>query len=369
LKILCANPSKQFLSYQDDIEAAVVRVLRGSQYVLGEEVSSLESEFAEFIGTEHAIGVANGTDALELALRALNIGPGDEVITVSHTAVATVAAIHAVGAVPVLADIKLNTYTIDSDQLKTLVSPKTKALIAVHIYGHPADLDAVEGFCKAHKIHLIEDASQAHGAYWKGQKIGTFGVINCFSCYPTKNLGAIGDAGLITTNSQELNTKIRMLREYGWKDRYISQIPGRNSRLDELQAAILRIKLRHLSADNSKREAIALRYSNGIKNSLVSLPFIDGHAKPAYHLYVLRALNRDALLEHLRANNVYPGIHYPVPIHLQPAYKNNIRIASSMNVTESVASQVISLPIYPELDFDSVDFVIELINSLSFHGN
>lgn len=246
---LCANPAAQFHSYQDEIEAAVLKVLRSNRYILGEEVEALEGGFADYIGAHSAIGVANGTDALEIAIRALDIGPGDEVITVSHTAVATVAAIEAAGAIPVLVDVDPIFYTLNPAQLQEVLTPKTRAVIAIHLYGQAADLDTIGKFCSENDLSLIEDASQAHGAKWKGKRLGSIGRIGCFSCYPTKNLGAIGDAGLVTTNDEKLAHKVRMLREYGWRERYVSDLVGRNSRLDELQAAILRIKLRHLDAD------------------------------------------------------------------------------------------------------------------------
>ena len=243
--ILCSNPSEQFKSYQSEIELAVSTVMRSKNYILGEQVSLLEGEFAEYIGTSSAIGVANGTDAIEIALRSLNIGYGDEVITVSHTAVATVAAIEASGAKAVLVDIDPNFYTLNPNQLEMVLTKRTKAVIAVHLYGNAVDLDSVLSFCKANKIFLIEDVSQAHGAKYKGKRLGSIGDIGCFSCYPTKNLGAIGDAGLVTTNNLDLAEKVRMIREYGWQNR-TSILQGRNSRLDEIQAAILRIKLKYL---------------------------------------------------------------------------------------------------------------------------
>jgi dTDP-4-amino-4,6-dideoxygalactose transaminase len=347
--ILCANPNAQLHRYQDEIEAAVLKVLRSNRYILGEEVEALEGEFADYIGVHSAIGVANGTDALELALRALDIGQGDEVITVSHTAVATVAAIEAAGAIPVLVDVDPDFFTLNPDQLQEVLTSKTRAVIAVHIYGQAADLDTISNFCSENDLSLIEDASQAHGAKWKGKRLGSIGRIGCFSCYPTKNLGAIGDAGLVTTNDQKIAHKIHMLREYGWRERYISDLVGRNSRLDELQAAILRIKLRHLDADNGKRQHLAAQYTKLLAGQSILLPAIREHAEYVFHLYVVRTSNRQNLMDHLKAHDIYAGVHYPMPVHLQPAYKDRIRTASSMRVTESLAQEVLSLPIYPEL--------------------
>jgi dTDP-4-amino-4,6-dideoxygalactose transaminase len=359
--IICANPLAQYQSYREEIDAAVLRVLGSNRYILGPEVEALEQEFADFIGTTSAVGVANGTDALELALRALDIGAGDEVITVSHTAVATVAAIEAAGAIPVLVDVDPDFYTLDPSQLAEVLSSRTRAVIAVHLYGQPADLDAIGKFCKQHRLALIEDVSQAHGAKWKGKRLGSIGDIACFSCYPTKNLGAIGDAGLITTNDTKLAHKVRMLREYGWEQRYISDLPGRNSRLDELQATILRIKLRHLDADNGKRRALAQRYSSALKGKAIRVPKVREGVEPVFHLYVVRVSNRKKLLDDLKTQDIHPGIHYPVPIHLQAAYKGRIRTAASMQTTETLAGDVLSLPLYPELDPQDVDQVINAL--------
>jgi len=360
--IICANPSAQFQSYQSEIEAAVLNVLRSNRYILGTEVEVLEREFAEYIGVDYAIGVANGTDALELALRALGIGSGDEVITVSHTAVATVAAIEAAGAIPVLVDVDEKFYTLNPDQLSKVCTQKTRAVIAVHIYGQSADLDAIGDFCKKNGLALIEDVAQAHGATWKGKRLGSIGDIGCFSCYPTKNLGAIGDAGLVTTSNKELARKIRMLREYGWQERYISDIPGRNSRLDELQAAILRVKLRYLDDDNKKRRVIAAQYANFLGDQSIQIPEIRENAEHVFHLYVIRTKQRQNLVDHLKSHEIHCGIHYPQPIHLQPAYKGRIRTADSMQVTESLSQEVLSLPIYPELDAQKIRKVTETIS-------
>jgi len=359
--IICANPAAQFHSYQAEIEAAVLRVLRSNRYILGTEVEALEQEFAAYIGTSHAIGVANGTDALELALRALDIGTGDEVITVSHTAVATVAAIEAAGAVPVLVDVDPDFYTLDPAQLAEVLTPHTRAVIAVHLYGQPADLDAIDAFCQKNNLVLIEDVSQAHGAKWKGRRLGSIGRIACFSCYPTKNLGAIGDAGLVTTSDEKLAQKVRMLREYGWRERYVSDLIGRNSRLDELQAAILRIKLRYLDADNGRRQQLAAYYTKLLDGQLLHLPAIREHAEHVYHLYVVRTGNRQSLMGHLKAHDIHAGIHYPMPVHLQPAYKGRIRTARSMEMTERFANVVLSLPMYPELSLEMAGQVVAAV--------
>lgn len=361
--IFCANPAAQFYSYQDEIETAVLKVLRSNRYILGEEVEALEIEFADYIGAHSAIGVANGTDALEIAIRALDIRPGDEVITVSHTAVATVAAIEAAGATPVLVDVDPSFYTLNPAQLQEVLTSKTKAVIAVHLYGQAADLDTIGQFCTENELFLIEDVSQAHGAKWKGKRLGSIGHIACFSCYPTKNLGAIGDAGLITTNDAKIGSKVRMLREYGWQHRYISDLVGRNSRLDELQAAILRIKLRHLDADNSKRQQLAAQYSKLLAGQVLQLPATRENTEQVFHLYVIRTGKRHELIDYLKTHDIQAGIHYPMPVHLQPVYKNRIRTAANMSVTERLAEEVLSLPMYPELLSANVARVIETVNS------
>jgi dTDP-4-amino-4,6-dideoxygalactose transaminase len=361
--ILCANPSAQFQAHQEEIEAAVLRVMRGNRYILGAEVEALEKEFAEYIGTSHAIGVGNGTDAIEIALRALEVGFGDEVITVSHTAVATVAAIEAVGAIPVLVDIDPDFYTLNPAQLPDVLSEKTKAVIAVHLYGQPAEIDVIQRFCQQHSLALIEDVSQAHGATWNGKKLGSIGDIACFSCYPTKNLGAIGDAGLITTNRSDLAEKAKGLRAYGWvKNHYISEFPGRNSRLDELQAAILRVKLRYLDSSNANRAKIAEHYRIELaKLSGLDLPEVRSGAQHVYHQFVVQSDLRNELQQFLQSHDVLAGIHYPEPVHLQPAYRERVRCHDDMGVTEKVKNKILSLPIYPELETKAQKEVSDLI--------
>ena len=358
--ILCANPSAQFQSYQTEIEEAVLAVMRGNRFVLGEEGTLLEKEFAEYIGTTSAIGVANGTDAIELALRALDIGLGDEVITVSHTAVATIAAIESTGAVAVLVDVEPRYYTINPNQLEAVFSDKTRAIIVVHLYGQSVDLNSVKDFCERKNIFLIEDASQAHGATYLGKRLGGIGDIACFSCYPTKNLGAIGDAGLITTNNINLATKVRALREYGWNNR-VSEYAGRNSRLDEIQAAVLRIKLKHLDSDNEKRRQLAKYYTAELTADRIKLPAIRSGNESVFHLFVIQVEERQKFLEYLLDNDIQAGVHYPIPVHLQPAYKARISVSSDLSITEGLADRIISLPIYPELSMQDAKKVINTI--------
>ncbi len=357
-----ANPNAQFTSYKRDIEESILKVVRGNNYVLGEEVKLLEDEFSQYIGSRFTIGVANGTDAIEISLRALGIGISDEVITVSHTAVASVAGIEASGAIPVLVDIEKDFYTLDIKKLAEVISEKTKAILLVHLYGHPANIFEIKEFCEKNNIYLIEDASQAHGASLDNEKVGSIGDIGCFSCYPTKNLGAIGDAGLITTNNSEIATKVKAIREYGWNGkRYISTICGRNSRIDEIQAAILRIKLKHLNKDNKRRVEIANIYSKYLKDTYISTPKKKDLAEHVFHLYVVRLDDRDALSNFLRKQNIITGIHYPLPIHLQPAYKNRLKTSHSMKTTEEISKQILSLPIYPEIKNTQIEFILENI--------
>ena len=358
--IYCANPKFQFLTYKNKIKNKINSVLDSGKYILGNELNLLEREFAEYIGTKYAIGVANGTDAIEISLRSLDIGYGDEVITVSHTAVATVAAIECTGAKAVLIDVEKEFFTLDFALLKKALTNKTKAIIPVHLYGHPANMDEIKKFSKLHNLYIIEDVSQAHGASFKNKKLGSIGDIGCFSCYPTKNLGALGDAGLVTTNNYKLYNKIKLLREYGWKIRNKSILPGRNSRLDEIQAAILRIKLRNLDRDNQKRIFISSLYSKALSKKF-TIPKERDYSKSVFHLYVIRVKNRKKIIRFLNSKNIFPGIHYPVPIHMQPAYKKKVRVIGNMTVTKLLSKDILSLPIYPELSTKSVKKIISLL--------
>jgi dTDP-4-amino-4,6-dideoxygalactose transaminase len=363
--ILCSNPKAQYLARKDAIDAAIRRVLDSGQYILGPEVRAFESEFAAYIGSRHCIGVSSGTAAIEVALRACGIGPGDEVITTAHTAVATVAAIELCGARPVFVDIEPDCFTLDAAKVETAISPATKAIVPVHLYGQAADIPALADIARRRGLRLIEDCAQAHGAELQGRKLGRFGDLGCFSCYPTKNLGAIGDGGIIVTDSDELARACRLLREYGWAERYVSHVEGNNSRLDEIQAAILRVKLPALDADNARRSEIAARYDELLSGSPYALPKQRAGARHVYHLYVVRSKRRDAALEHLRAAGVGALVHYPVPIHLQPAYAGRIRGAEALPETERAAREVLSLPIYPELGHDEVRTVVAAARSAS----
>jgi len=393
--ILCSNPNAQYLSYKNDIDAAISRVLDSGWYILGDEVKTFEEEFARYIGVSYGIGVGSGTEAIHLALASCGIGSGDEVITVSHTAVATVAAIELSGATPVLVDIDCDFYTIDTKKIVSAITSNTKAIIPVHIYGQPADMDPIIKIAERYNLRVIEDCAQAHGAiYYSGQmseirgqknkeshspintaspikkypcKVGSIGNIGCFSFYPTKNLGAIGDGGIVVTDDKELAEKARLLREYGWAERYVSHFAGWNTRLDEMQAAILRVKLKHLDEDNSKRVRIAELYSKKLEVCDIILPKQSKDSAHVYHLYVIRSERRDTLLTFLKENGeIGASIHYPVPVHLQPAYKS-LHGCDKLSETEKITKEIISLPMYPELSLEETRTVINLIKEF-YHG-
>ncbi len=349
--ILCGNPKAQYLAHRAEIDAAIQRVLFGDRYILGDEVRALEAEFAAYIGVAYAVGVANGTDALHLALRACSIGPGDEVITVSHTAVASVAAIEMTGATPVLVDIEPRTCTLDPARIAGALTPRTKAIVPVHLYGQACELEPMLALAKTRNLYVVEDCAQAHGAIYRGRRVGSWGHAASFSFYPTKNLGAIGDGGAVVTNDAAIAGKVRLLREYGWAERYISQIAGYNSRLDELQAAILRVKLRQLDEDNRARIRIADLYDAQLANFGLVLPHRarTESGSHVFHLYVIRLKRRDALQAHLAKRGIVAVIHYPVPIHAQQAYSGRIATPGGMAQTDATAHEVLSLPIYPEL--------------------
>ena len=357
LMILSANPKAQYLSYKDEIDAAISRILDSGWYILGKEVELFEEEFADFIRVQYGIGVGSGTEALHLALVACGVGPRDEVITVSHTAVATAAAISLTGATPVFVDIEPKYFTIDPNCIQKAITSKTKAILPVHIYGHPAEMDAIMQIAHEYGLKVIEDCAQAHGAKYKGQRVGSIGDIGCFSFYPTKNLGAIGDGGMVVTNFPDLAEKTRLMREYGWKERYISSSEGWNSRLDEMQAAILRVKLKHLDEDNRKRVKLAEQYLDGLEGVPLELPRKRGDCEHVYHLFVIKTDDREALIEYLGGNGIDTSIQYPVPIHEQ-AYYMSLGQNKSLPVTEKLAKEIVSLPMYPELSVEEIKTVI-----------
>lgn len=364
--LLPSNPKASYLAHKAAIDRAIQAVVENGWYILGHEVSNFEAEFARYVGLEWGIGVGSGTDALLIALRACGIGSGDAVITVSHTAVATVCAIQLAGAIPVLVDIDSITLNIDlnriEDTIKGDLRRQIKAVVPVHLYGNPAEMLGIMDIARRHQLHVIEDCAQAHGAMYYGQRIGSFGAFGAFSFYPTKNLGALGDGGGLVTADLDMANKARMLRQYGWKERYISEVPGMNSRLDELQAAILRVKLAHLDEDNARRRVIAAAYGGWFSGSSFVLPTELESGAHVYHQYVVRNQKRDALRAFLKENSVETAVLYPVPIHLQPGYRNTVIIgAGGLPETEKACQQILSLPMYPELSDSEVSRVAEVV--------
>jgi dTDP-4-amino-4,6-dideoxygalactose transaminase len=363
-----ADPRASYLVHRTAIDAAITRVFEGGVYILGREVEMFEAAFAAYIGVSHAVGVGNGTDAIELALRASNIGSGDLVFTVSHTAVATVAAIERAGATAVLVDVEPGTYTMAPHELSRALRMTRRgrpaAVLPVHIYGQPAELSELAEIARVHDLRLIEDCAQSHGAFYCGEPTGSFGDVACFSFYPTKNLGALGDGGMVVTSDPTLAVALREIREYGWRDRYVSARIGINSRLDAIQAAILGVKLGTLTDDNARRQTIAARYDAGLAGLPLALPVRRPNATHVFHQYVIRLAERDALRNRLRASGIGTGIHYPVPVHRQPAYNGRLTCGpSGLGVTERAASQILSLPIYPQLVDEAVDRVIAEIRA------
>jgi dTDP-4-amino-4,6-dideoxygalactose transaminase len=358
----------QVAALRTEIDAALARTLDSGWYVLGRETAAFEAEFAAYLSAKSpsandpvgCVGVNSGTDALHLALWACDIGPGDEVITVAHTAVATAAAISLVGATPVFVDIDPQSYTLDPAAVAAAITPRTRALLPVHLYGHPADLAPLLALARRHGLRVIEDCAQAHGATYGGQAVGTWGDLGCFSFYPTKNLGALGDGGAVVGRDPALLEQVRLRREYGWTPhaRYVSQVAGMNSRLDELQAAILRVKLRYLDSWNAARRTLAQHYAARLAptGSLeVVLPIERPGCIHVYHLYVVRCPDRDGVRTRLHAGGIGTGIHYPVPIHRQPAYAHLAH--RPLPQTEQAAEMIVSLPMHPLLTEVAVDAV------------
>lgn len=352
--------TKQYVSIQPEIDDATARVLKSGWFILGPEVKAFEKEFAEYIGAQHASGVGSGTEALHLALLALGIGAGDEVITVPNTAIATVAAIELTGARAVLCDVRADSMLIDVDKLARAITPRTRAVIPVHLFGQSADLEPIIELARAKKIFVLEDCAQAHGATYRGKRVGSIGDIAAFSFYPTKNLGAYGDGGAIVTNDAKLAERVNLLRQYGWRERYTSEIKGMNSRLDEMQAAVLRVKLRHLDAWNTARRERAPMYTELLRN--VTPPREMAYGEAVYHLYVVQTAKRNALAEHLKARGIGTAIQYPYAVHQQAAYANLGYRDEDLPVASKLAREILSLPLYPELALEDVRAVANAVN-------
>jgi len=346
----------EYAEIGEEIHNAIQRTLENQWFILGEELEKFEKEFSNYIGAKYGVGVNSGSDALYLAIKTLGIGEGDEVITVSHTFISTVDAIVRNGAKPVFVDIDPETYTIDVTQIEKKITERTKAIIPVHLYGHPADMDPITEIANDYDIKIIEDACQAHGAEYKGKKVGSIGDVGCFSFYPVKNLGAYGDGGMIVTNNEELADKLRMLRNYGSPKKYYNDFVGVNSRLDEIQAAILRVKLKYLDNWNEKRKKIAKLYNELLENSDIIIPVEKKWAEHVYHLYVIRHKERDKLQQHLLKNGIQTQIYYPIPVHKQKAYLD-LGYSTSLPITEKICNEILSLPIHPWIRKEEVEII------------
>lgn len=362
--IPCSSPLAQYQSHSSEINNAIRDVLASGNYILGSKVIALEEQIAAYCGSSNAIGVSSGTDALILSLRALDVGVGDEVITVAHTAIATVAAIVAVGATPVLVDIESQYWTIDPNLIEASITTKTKAIIAVHIYGQSVDLQKVSKIAKQYSLYLIEDCAQSIGTKNDGRTVGATGDLGCFSFYPTKNLGAIGDGGMVVTSNKFLAERVKRSRQYGWNQARQVEEMGLNSRLDEIQAAILLVKLKYLDGDNLRRNAIAKTYLDGIRNPKFTLPQIRQNTNHSFHLFPVLCETRDDAINFMSKNSINVGVHYHPACHVAEGYKDRIRIGTSgLNVTERTSARVMSLPMYPELKTADIDKIIATLNS------
>ena len=344
-----------------EIDAAMQRVLDSGWYILGPEVEAFEAEWAAYCGSAHAVGLANGLDALILALRALDVGPGDEVIVPSNTYIATWLAVSAVGARPVPVEPDPATHNIDPARIAAALTERTKAILPVHLYGQPADLDPIVAIARTNGLAVVEDAAQAHGTSYRGRRIGAHGDIVCWSFYPGKNLGALGDAGAITTDNPDLAERIRVLRNYGSRVKYVNEVQGANSRLDPLQAAVLRVKLGHLDTWTERRRALAARYLAGLAGTKLILPHVPDWANPAWHLFVVRTKAREALQTRLTAAGIGTLIHYPIPPHMQAAYADMKFAPGALPLARQLADEVLSLPIGPNLSPDDVETVLDRV--------
>lgn len=363
-----ADPKASYLAIQREIDQAIREVMASGWYILGPQVDLFEHQFATYLGTRRCIGVGNGTDAIQFALRALGVGQGDFVLTVSHTAVATVSAIDWLGAVPVLVDIDRDTYTISLQKVKETLQDidvkRVKAIVVVHLYGHPADMDGLISIAQEYGLPIIEDCAQAHGAAIDERMVGSIGVCGAFSFYPTKNLGAFGDGGAIVTSDERIAERLRLLQQYGWQERYISKEVGYNSRLDELQAAVLNCKLKWLDVWNERRRQIAAFYCDELADLPIVLPIERTGNRHVFHQFVIRCADRDLLRARLLEEGVGSAILYPVPVHLQPGYRDRVALGSGgMAVSEALAKEIVCLPIYPELSDLEIEKVVQALKN------
>jgi dTDP-4-amino-4,6-dideoxygalactose transaminase len=351
----------QYESIRGEIDAAMQAVIDQSAFIGGPEIRRFEEEFAAYCEAAACVGLGNGTDALFLTLRALGIGAGDEVITVAHTFIATSEAISLAGARPIFVDIREDTMLMDPAALEAAITPRTRAIIPVHLYGQPCEMDRIMSIARRHGLKVVEDAAQAHGARWQDRRAGSLGDAACFSFYPGKNLGAYGDAGAVVSQDTELIQRIRMLANHGRLEKYTHEIEGTNSRLDGLQAAVLRVKLRYLDAWNAARQEHAAQYLEALRGEGIHLPAVHPAAEPVWHLFVVRLQDRDRLQTYLKSEGIATGVHYPIPLHQQPAYRYHALAQAWLPVTEQVAAQVLSLPMYPELTGDDIATVSQQV--------
>jgi len=363
MKIPFVDLKAQYLSIKDEIDSAIQKVLDSAQFIKGPQVEKFEKEFAEYAGAKYCVGVGNGTDALYLALRALGVGPGDEVITVPNTFIATTEAISLTGAKIVWCDIDYDTYLIDANKVENLITEKTKAILPVHLYGNVAELEPLRKIADKYNLYLISDAAQAHGAKYKGKDINYYSDVTTYSFYPGKNLGAYGDGGAVVTDDSNLAKKVRMIANHGREEKYIHKFEGINSRLDSLQAAILSVKLKHLDEWNAKRKIIARSYSRFLqKFEWIKTPTIRSYVDAVFHLYVIELKNgrRDELKKHLAEMGINTGIHYPVPLHKQPAYIKFLRAKNErLGYIEEITKRILSLPIYPEMNEEDLHYIFK----------
>lgn len=364
MKVPFLDLKASYLEIQEEIESAVLRTLRSGWYIGGEEVEAFEHEFSSFVSARHCVGVANGLDALTLCLRVLGVGAGDEVIVPGNTFIASWLAVSLCGAVPVPVEPNPTTYNIDPSLIEAAISPRTKAIMPVHLYGQPADLDPILEVAARHGLRVVEDAAQAHGARYKGRPVGSDGDLVAWSFYPGKNLGALGDAGAVTTNDADLARQLRMLRNYGSRERYVHEMMGMNSRLDPVQAAALRVKLRHLDQWNQRRARIAARYQSELNSTSLGLPSVPLWAEPVWHLYCVRHPQRDWLRDQLSQAGIDTLIHYPQPPHLQGAYAGSVAPSVALPLTETIAAELVSLPIGPAMQENEVDAVVAALHRI-----
>ncbi|MCW5851575.1 MAG: DegT/DnrJ/EryC1/StrS family aminotransferase [Anaerolineae bacterium] len=365
MKIPFNTFERQVARLQPEIDAAIGRVLQRGWFILGPELEKFEAEFAAYIGVPYAVGCNSGTDAIELCFRALGIGPGDEVITSPLTAAFGVFAITAAGATPVFVDIDPLTYNLDPNQIEAAITSRTRAIMPVHLYGQPADMGAILEIAEQYELFVVEDCAQAHGGRYRGQRVGSLSDVAAFSFYPTKNLGAYGDGGMVVTSSPAVAERVRMLRNGGQRSRYVHETVGLNSRLDELQAAILSVKLGHLDTDNARRREIAARYDALLAGGPVETPWVAPDVEPVYHLYVVRTPERDALMAHLAGQGVGTLVHYPTPTHLQGAYQSLGLGPGALPQAEAAAREILSLPLYPELTDDEVAWTAQAVHQFA----